>query len=675
MPITKRPVEVHDMAKYSLITQVEVSPDGQAVAYTMQTIDMEGNQYRSHLWMMPNPGGEPERFTSGPRDSQLAWSPDGRALAFVSDRTGSQQLHLVPRDGGEAQQLTWVKDGVSDPVWSPDGRYIAFISRNHPAGYTPPRADVRVITRARYKSEDSFMDDKYPHLWVVEVDTGSVRQLTDTEYGDGNPAWSPDGRYLAFSSRRTPGADFEVAGDIWRIELESGELTKLTQNHPGPVGAMSYAPDGSEIVFAGHDNHNDPGVNNTILMAMPAGGGTPEPVFSADISLGNDVLFDLTLFRSWGRPRWSGDGRWLYCLATLGGAVHVLRVNRRTGQVERVTSGHRAVYSFSLPRDGSQLFFAATSPDLVGDIFAQPLEDDYPVVLGYTPGTTLLDKRPERRLTAVNDDLLSQRQLSLPEPIVYKGAGGWDIEGWVMKPHDFDPSRKYPLVLYIHGGPANAYGYAYFNEMQLFTAQGWVVLLTNPRGSRGYGEDFAHAVHMDWGGKDYEDLMAGVDHLIAQGYVDEDNMACAGGSYGGFMVNWIVGSTDRFKVACTQRSFANRYNDIGSCDVGYMEMRAYADGPWALPEEYLSRSPIALMGNVTTPLLIIHSEEDRRCAVEQAEQVYTALKVRKQDVVFCRYWGENHNLSRGGKPVNRVDRLRRILAWFHKYLPCPAEQV
>ena len=670
MPVTQRPVNTNDLAHYALIMQVEVSPDGQQVAYCVQTIDWEENQYRSEIWMMSGAGEQPHRFTAGPRDNQLAWSPSGGALAFVSDRSGSQQLYVIARAGGEARQLTALEDGVSNPVWSPDGRYLAFTSRNHPAGYQPPRADVRVITRPRYKTEDSFIDDKYSHLWLVEMETGQVRPLTDTEYADGNPTWSPDGRYLAFSSRRTPDSDVEVANDVWRLEVSTGTLTKLTEAHPGPVGAMSYAPNGREIVFLGHDNHNDPGVNNTVLMVMPAQGGTPEPVYGADISLGNDVLFDLTLFRSWGRPRFTGDGLHIYCLATLGGSVHVLRVRRCDGQVERITSGHRAVYSFSLADDERQLFFAATAPDLVGDIFVQSLStDDYPVISGYKPGEDLLDPRSERRLTAMNDDLLGQLELSSLERIVYPGADDWAIEGWVVKPQGFDPLVKYPLVLYIHGGPANAYGYAYFNEMQLLAAQGWVVLLTNPRGSRGYGEDFAHAVHMDWGGKDYQDLMAGVDYLVDQGYVDEENMACAGGSYGGFMVNWIIGSTDRFHVACTQRSFANRYNDIGSCDVGYMEMRAYDDGPWALPDEYLKRSPISLMGRVNTPLLIIHSEEDRRCAIEQAEQVYTALKARKQEVVFCRYWGENHNLSRGGKPINRVDRLERIVAWFRDYLP------
>ncbi len=676
--MSKRKVSVDDIVRYGLIVEVDTSPEGELVAYSLRKGDMANNTYRSCIWAVSTSGGEPKKLTGGPLDQQPAWSPDGSQLAFVSNRSGSAQIWLLPRSGGEARQLTCIPSGVSGPVWSPDGTRIAFTSRTTPPGYVKPKADVRVITRIHYKNEEEFLDDKWSHIWVVNVKTGQTRQLTDGEYEESGPAWSPDGQFIAFCARRTDDCDYEVAKDVWLVNVEDKSLRQLTQEHQGPAASPSFSPDGQTVAFIGHDQHRDPGVNNMTLMTVPWDGGKPTNIIKdADISLGNDVLYDLTLFRGYQPPVWTADGQGLFTVATLGGTVHVLRVNRVSGTVERITGQDRVVCSFSLDKGRQRLVFAITDPSTPADIYLHHVAADhsYPPVAGYISGTSFeQDETGDVRLTEVNKDLLEQLVLVQPERIVYEGANGdWDIEGWILKPADFSPPKKYPMVLYVHGGPSNAYGYAFFHEFQLLCAQGWVVLITNPRGSRGYGEEFAHAVHMAWGKEDYEDIMKGVDHALSLGYIDEDNMACAGGSYGGFMTNWVVGSTNRFKVACTQRSLSNRHSFFGTCDVGYTAMRSYGDGPWALPEEYLEHSPIRLIGNATTPLLIIHSEEDRRCPIEQAEQVYAALKARKQEVVFCRYWGENHNLSRGGKPVNRVDRLERIIAWFRKYLPHEAE--
>jgi len=354
-------------------------------------------------------------------------------------------------------------------------------------------------------------------------------------------------------------------------------------------------------------------------------------------------------------PAWSADGSTLYALASHRGASRVFAIATSGAGTKppTITPGEVHTREFSIDQSASKMALLIASPTRVQEIF----------VRSTSPGSEL------RRLTAFNDALLSELELSTPEYMPYTGADDWPMDGWIMKPRDFDPSRKYPLIVEIHGGPATQYGYGFFHEMQLLMAAGYVVLYTNPRGSCGYGREFSLAVRGAWGEKDSLDIMAGVDALLQKGFIDEQRMGVTGGSYGGFMTNWLIGHTDHFKVAVTDRSVTNLASDFGSCDLGW----TFADDeldttPWENLDRYMRMSPITYIKNIHTPLLIIHSEQDLRCSVEQAEQLFASLKYLGREVLFVRFEGQSHGLSRGGHPKLRLERLRHILGWFEKYL-------
>ncbi len=656
----KRTVAPEDLFNMRLISEMVISPSGNRVAYTVKEGSLEQNRYLSNVYVVDAANGTSRRFTTGPEDHSPRWSPDGTRLSFISDRAGTGQLFLMHADGGEAQQVTHLDTSVSDPVWSPDGEKIAFTTRRLSTDYEEPEGELRIIKRAYYRSDADFLDDKWSQIWVVDVKTQRAWQLTEGDYEHSSPAWSPDSQHLAFSACRPPDpedADFLPHTDIWVSDLD-GHLTQVTQEQKGPAQAPAWSPDGTEIAFIGNDNHRPRGMNNQVLWAVPASGGRPTRISADDFdrSIGNDVLYDLTLFRGLYRPVWSTDGKVLYSYATFGGSVHVFSTHRKTGEIKLLTTGERLVYAYDFDQNRQVMSFASSRWCEPGDVYIAPLEN--PTTLGQ-----------EKRLTFINQDVISTLQLNQPERIAYAGADDHPIEGWIMKPANFDKTTKYPLILYIHGGPANAYGNSFFHEFQLLSGMGFVVLYVNPHGSQGYGENFADAVIRDWGGKDYEDLMKGVDYALSLGYIDEDNMGVTGGSYGGYMTNWIVGHTGRFKAACTQRSVSSRYSYFGTSDAGFrLALRAFDGGPWEAEEQYLKHSPVRYAGNITTPLLIIHSENDRRCPIDQAEQLFAALKVQRKEVLYIRYSGENHNLSRGGRPVNRLDRLRRISGWFKERL-------
>ena len=656
----KRTVKPEDLFDMKLINELAISPRGDRVAYTVKEGSLEKNRYLSKIYVVDRSDSQSRRFTTGPEDHSPRWSPDGRRLAFVSDRPGTNQLFWIGADGGEAEQLTTLDTDISDPVWSPDGSKIAFVTRRLPPDYVKPEGDLRVITRAYYRSESEFLNDKWAQVWVVDVASKRAWQLTAGDYEHSSPAWSPDSQLVAFSGCRPENpedADYLPHSDIWVSDMD-GQVTQITQDQKGPAQAPAWNPDGQEIAFIGNDNHRPRGMNNQVLWAVPAAGGVATRISGEDFdrSIGNDVLYDLTLFRGLYRPIWSADGEYLYSYATFGGSVHVFATSRKTGEVTLLTKGDRLVYAYDFDQTRNVMSFASSTWSEPGDVYVAQLEA--PTVLG-----------EEACLTSINKEALTTLQLNAPERIEYAGAEDHPIEGWIMKPPTFDASKKYPLILYIHGGPANAYGNSFFHEFQLLTGMGFVVLYANPHGSQGYGEDFADAVIRDWGGKDYEDLMKGIDYALSLGYIDEDNMGVTGGSYGGYMTNWIVGHTGRFKAACTQRSVSSRYSYFGTSDAGFrLALRAFDGAPWEAEEQFLKHSPVRYAGNITTPLLIIHSENDRRCPIDQAEQLFAALKVQRKEVLYVRYSGENHNLSRGGRPINRLDRLRRISGWFKERL-------
>jgi dipeptidyl aminopeptidase/acylaminoacyl peptidase len=675
-----RNITVEDLYQFKQVSRPCISPAGQRVAFVVTTIDERKQEYHSSIWIASADGGEAKRFTFGASNAHSPkWSPDGKWLAFVTDREGEpvgkeqaeqkkqrkakSQIWLIPTDGGEARQLTFMQHGASNPVWSPDNKQLVCTAQVGPddeeTGDGKPLPKVRVIDRLWYRLDGvGFIYERRNHLFLTDVAGGEARQLTEGDWDDTDPAWSPDGSRIAFVSSRAEDRWRLPCPDIYTLVITNGKTgdLKCLTNGSLVCSTPSWSPDGKTIAFlgglkihaGGHLDlytipvHTEPGSATCLSQDFE---GTFQDWTNSDI--GDEHLSPA--------PTWSTDGRTLYALASHRGAsrIYAIATNGAGTNPPTLTPGGLHVRDYSIDQLNGKMALLIGSPTQLQEIYVRSL----------TPENEL------QRLTSFNDALLNEIDLSTLEYMPYTGADGWPMEGWIMKPRDFDASNKFPLVVEIHGGPATQYGYGFFHEMQLLTAEGYVVLFTNPRGSCGYGREFSLAVRGAWGEKDSLDIMAGVDALLQQGYIDEQRMGVTGGSYGGFMTNWLISHTDRFSVAITDRSVTNLASDFGSCDLGW----TFADDeldttPWDDLDRYMRMSPISYVKNIHTPLLIIHSEQDLRCSIEQAEQLFASLKYLGREVLFVRFEGQSHGLSRGGHPKLRTERLRHILGWFGKYL-------
>ena len=680
MSSQQRTIAIEDLYKLTPTSHPRISPDGKRVAFVVTSIDEYKQDYRSSIWIVPTAGGEAQQFTSSAANAgSPSWSPDGRWLAFVSEREGEQtnkdekeakkqgkgkpQIWLIPTNGGEAHQLTYMQHGASNPVWSPDSKHILFNALTGPAdeetedGKSLPK--VRVIDRLWYRLDGvGFIYERRNHLFLVDVTGGEPQQLTDGDWDDGDQSWSPDGSRIAFTSSRAEDRWRLPSPDVYTLAISDGKPTDLRCLTDGTLTCSSpaWSPDGKTIAFLAGLKLRSGG--HTDIYTIPANvERTAATCLSQEFegSFSDWTNSDIGDEHLAPAPAWSADGRTLFALASHRGATRVFTISLDGAgkQPPTLTPGDIHVRDMSVDQAANNMALLIGSPTRVQEIYARS-----------TAASGEL-----RRLTGFNEDFLGELALSTPEYMAYTGADGWPMDGWIMKPHDFDPSKKYPLIVEIHGGPATQYGYGFFHEMQLLTAAGYVVLYTNPRGSIGYGRDFALAVRGAWGEKDSLDIMAGVDALLQKGYIDEQRIGVTGGSYGGFMTNWLIGHNERFKVAVTDRSVTNLASDFGSCDFGW----TFADDelettPWEDLGRYMRMSPINYVKNMRTPLLILHSEQDLRCSIEQAEQLFAALKYMGREVLFVRFEGQSHGLSRGGHPHSRLERLRHILGWFEKYL-------
>jgi dipeptidyl aminopeptidase/acylaminoacyl peptidase len=680
MSSSQRNITIEDLYKYKPVSHPRISPDGKRIAFVVTATEERNFKYRNSIWIVPVEGGEAQQFTAGPANAHSpAWSPDGQWLAFVSEREGDlsgksekdhkklgkgkPQVWIIPTNGGEARQVTFMQHGASSPSWSPDGKRILFNSQVGPADEETedgkPLPKVRVIDRLWYRLDGiGYIYERRSHLFLIDARGGEALQLTEDDWDDGDATWSPDGAHIAFTSSRAEDRWRLPSPDVYTLAIDDGKAGELRCLTDGSLtcSVPSWSPDGSTLAFLASRKLRSGGHTDIYTIAA-----------SADRKAATCLTWDFEgSFQDWTNsdigdehlappPAWSSDGKTLYGLASHRGASRIFTfpTSGAGKQPQTLTPGEIQVRDFCIDRSAQQMALLIGNPTRVQEVFARP-----------TAASSEL-----RRLTSFNEEMLSEISLSAPEHFSYTGVDGWPMDGWVMKPRDFDPTKKYPLIVEIHGGPATQYGYGFFHEMQLLTTAGYVVLYTNPRGSIGYGRDFALAVRGAWGEKDSLDIMAGVDALLQQGYIDEQRMGVTGGSYGGFMTNWLISHNDRFKVAVTDRSVVNLASDFGSGDLGW----TFADDeldttPWEDLEKYMRMSPITYVKNIHAPLLIIHSEQDLRCNIEQAEQLFAALKYMGREVLFVRFEAQSHGMSRGGHPKLRVERLKHILSWFEKHM-------
>jgi dipeptidyl aminopeptidase/acylaminoacyl peptidase len=678
-----RPITESDLLKFRWVADVQISPDGRQVAYTLVTVNEKEDRYETSIWAVETSGNAaPRPLTSGPRDSAPRWSPDSKALAFLrSAEKKAPQIHLLSMSGGEARALTDLPKGTSAAFWSPNGRTIAFTSSTSDEDLAEEqkseqkkgsgsdkegdkKSDVKIVAHAAYRDNDEGLLDytHHDHIWIVPVEGSSppdkpatARRLTSGSYDEGDLSWAQNGSRIFFASQRVDEPEYLPPDDNVYSVPAAGGKTDLVVDIDGPIGAPTQSPDGTSMAFFGFFNTpvQQSYTKNELLVSRL---GEKPLVLTAgtEFELGNDVLGDQHPPRGGGRSPilWTPDGKDVIVALTEHGHSNLYRVDVGSRRIDPVTSGDHEVWSYSSTPDSSKIAAA------IGD--ATHLADVY--TLETSTGKL-------KRLTNVNEALWSGLKLSEPERIWYTSFDGKKIEAWVVKPPDFSPSKKYPLILNIHGGPHTAYGDTFFHEFQWMAAKGYVVLAPNPRGSTSYGQDFGNVIQYHYPGDDFKDLMAGVDELVRRGYIDEKKLGVTGGSGGGLLTNWTVTQTNRFAAAVSQRSIGDWAAFWYSTDFTLFTPFWFRKYPFQDPEEYRQRSPVTYVEKVQTPLMLIEGQADLRSPTDSGGgTMFRALKALHKPTVMIVFPGETHELSRSGKPSHRIERLRHIVNWFDRYL-------
>ena len=662
-----RAICAEDLYQLNTVSEVRISPDGKNVVYTVQRMDRKTEKKYTNLWVVSTEQGEPHQFTTGEQhDGSARWSPDGSQIAFLSDRGDKEkpaQIYLIPFSGGEASCLTQIDGEIDDLSWSPDGKQLLCTVRKLDAETLEREKDdqkkklgvvARHYDRLFYKLDGyGYLPHERTHLWTVDARNGKAKQLTEHAiYDEIQPTWSYDGKQIAFASNRSENPDLTPdQWDIFIMAAGGGDFQKVK----APIGEKqlpSFSPDGKWIAYLGSEGEGL-AYKNACLWIAPVDGSKS----ARNLTEKYDIHIDSSTINDVGspermKPTWSKDCQSIYFNSVMHGSSKLSSISVSGKDLRDEIGEGGVVGSFAFDREQKTLaYFYGRINDPV-QIYVREMMSG-----------------KEHQLTQLNRKLLDGIDLGSVEEVWFKGPDQNDLQGWIIKPPGFDPSKKYPSIMEIHGGPLTQYGKFFMHEFYYLASHGYVVYFSNPRGGRGYGEEHAKAIYGDWGRVDYADLMAWADYMEKQPYIDPQKMGVTGGSYGGYMTVWIIGHTKRFKAAVTQRCVSNFVSMWGSSDFNWTFQQELGNKPpFEDLQNYWEHSPIAYIGNALTPTLVLHNEFDLRCPIEQSEQVFVALKKIGVDSEMVRFPDEFHGLSRTGRTDRRIARLNHILRWFDKYL-------
>ncbi|MEK4521022.1 S9 family peptidase [Psychrobacillus sp. FSL W7-1457] len=658
--MAKRRLEAKDLFKLQSITNPVISPSNKDAVFIRTEMHEKDNKYYSYLYHVDLENEEVTQWThQKERISSPRWSNDGKYIAFMSTRDDKNQLFLLSSKGGEAKKLTTFEKGISSFHWSPCSKKIWFVAplkagkswTDEPEKEENKQPEAYVVDKMRYHSDGVGLlpQDIYRQIGIISLDTEEIVQFTEGNHQYSLQAVSHDGKKIVMGVNREENQDFSFKQPLYLVDVESKEESVLVDEE-GYFGGAAFSHENDYVAFVGSNRTYENATHDEVYIYNVQTGVREALTEGIDAPVGDYSGGDLQQGASAPSVAWTKDNYVYFQLSTMGDVR--LYVASLEGEIYPATPENEHIYGYDIAKDGTFALAAISNSVFPGELFK----------LNLTTGE-------RKALTSFNEQLLKEIELVEPEPIVYKGAKDWDVHGWLIKPAGFEAGKKYPLIVEIHGGPHTMYANTFFHELQLLAAKGYGVLYVNPRGSHSYSQEFVDAVRGDYGGGDYEDIMAGVDYVLSENdWIDNDRLGVTGGSYGGFMTNWIVGHTNRFKAAVTQRSISNWISFYGVSDIGYYFTPWQIGGDMTDIDKLWDASPLKYAANVETPLLILHSENDYRCPIEQGQQLYITLKALGKETGFVRFPQADHNLSRVGLPNLRQTRLEQITGWFEKYI-------